>query len=66
MDREEYLEKKIREFEEKLVLIAACRQEEMNKPHKKRNYRLLYMFHKDEALYHFCLTEFKMLQTNWS
>lgn len=36
----------------------------MEKPYNKRNYRILYMFHKDEAVYKFCLTEFQELLNN--
>lgn len=48
---------RIKNFEENLALIAQCRKKEMEKPYAKRDSKMLYMFHKDEALYKYCLTE---------
>jgi len=62
MPMEEYINERIKEFEEQIALISKCREKELNKKYAKRNYNLLYMFHKDEALYEFCLTEFKALK----
>jgi len=53
-----YLENRIREYEEKLVLINSCRLKEIEKPLKKRCLRIIYLLHRDEALYNYCLTEF--------
>jgi hypothetical protein len=64
MHMKQHLESRIKHFEEKLSLISACRKKEMEKPYNKRNYRILYMFHKDEAVYKFCLTEFQELLNN--
>ncbi|HEX9508911.1 MAG TPA: hypothetical protein VF939_00405 [Puia sp.] len=62
MNLESYLEQRMQEFEEQIALIAACRAEEIRKPFASRDFRILYMFHKDEALYTYCLFEFKLLK----
>ena len=59
---EDYIEGRIKEFEQQIALISKCREKEMHKEYARRNHNLLYMFHKDEALYEFCLTEFKALK----
>ena len=62
MPMEDYINGRIEEFQKQISLISECREKEMTKKYADRNYNLLYMFHKDEALYEFCLTEFKALK----
>lgn len=57
-DLEAYLESKIREFEEKLALINSCRLKELGKPLNNRSSKVLYLLHRDETLYYYCMTEF--------
>jgi hypothetical protein len=65
MNIENYLDERIMLFNERLHLIAECRMKEMKKAYDKRNYNLLYMFHKDEATYNFCLEEFESLKKKY-
>jgi hypothetical protein len=58
-----HVNERISEFEEKLKFIAECREKEMSKPFTKRNNEVLYLLHKDEVLYNFCLSEFKKILT---
>ena len=57
-----YIGKKISEFEEKLKLIAECREKEMSKSFQNRSREVLFLLHKDEVLFDFCLSEFKIIQ----
>jgi hypothetical protein len=55
---ETYLESRIGEFAEKLELINSCRLKELGKPLDKRSSKVLYLLHRDETLYYYCMTEF--------
>jgi hypothetical protein len=61
-DLEEYLEKRTRDIEEKLHRIFMCRETEMKKPYEGRDMNVLYMLHKDQVLYEFCLREFRFMK----
>jgi len=62
MDIKKYVSERISQFEEKIVFIAECREKEMSKSFKDRNNEVLYLLHKDEVLFNFCLSEFKIIQ----
>ncbi len=62
MEIKKYINKKILEFEEKLKFIAECKEREMSKSYSDRNNEVLYLLHKDEVLFNFCLSEFKIIQ----
>ena len=62
MNEIKYLEERIKIFEEKISMILECKAKEMDKSYDQRNYKLLYMYHKDEAMYSLCLKEFKLLK----
>ena len=61
MDTNSYINKKILEFEEKLQFIAECREKEMSKSIHERSPKTLFILRKDEILFDFCLTEFKLI-----
>ncbi|MFC0516383.1 hypothetical protein ACFFGT_19405 [Mucilaginibacter angelicae] len=62
MNKEAYIDQKILEFEEKLTAIRTLRALENQKKISDRNYKGLYLLHKDEVLYLFCIEQFKLLK----
>ena len=61
METRGYIREKISEFERKLQFIAECREIEMSKSFRERNNDVLFLLHKDEVLFSYCLTEFKTI-----
>jgi hypothetical protein len=61
MEVKRYIVDKISEFEEKLKFIAECREREMSKSYQERSNEVLFLLHKDEVLFNFCLSEFKTI-----
>jgi CRISPR/Cas system type I-B associated protein Csh2 (Cas7 group RAMP superfamily) len=61
VDIKQDIRDRMKDFEANLLLVAECRKKEMEKPFNRRNYEVLYMLHKDEALYRYCLNEFNNL-----
>jgi len=61
MEYSGYIKERILEFESRIATIEECRNTEMVKPFNKRNYQVLYILHKDEILYKFCIQELKTI-----
>lgn len=62
MEVTNYIDERILVFKEKLDMIAKRRVQEISKPYGKRNYQALFILHKDEILFKFCLSELELIK----